>query len=233
MQGDGIDLLSLSAHKLYGPKGVGALYIRRKNPRVRLTAIFDGGAHERGFRSGTLNVPGIVATGMAWVNWPASTWSTNACASPPSAIALQSALQHRIENVLVNGDEKYRLPHVANLSFPGLDANALLNALPDIAVSSGSACTSASMAASHVLMAMGLGEDRAHTAIRFSLGRFTTIEDIDYTVARFVEVVPRLRAEASTADVTRTLAPAIDAKGQVALDVARSFFLKYRSFPYW
>ena len=108
---------------------------------------------------------------------------------------LQSALQHRVGNVIVNGDARYRLPHVANLSFPGVDANALLNALPDIAVSSGSACTSASMAASHVLMAMGLGEERSHTAIRFSLGRFTTIEEIDYAVNRFAEVVPRLREE--------------------------------------
>ncbi|HET6249966.1 MAG TPA: IscS subfamily cysteine desulfurase [Tepidisphaeraceae bacterium] len=197
VQADGIDLISLSAHKLYGPKGVGCLYIRRKEPRVRLTPIFDGGAHERGFRSGTLNVPGIVATGVA------CELANNEMVNERMRLTalrdrLQSSLKQRLADVLVNGDEKHRLPHVANLSFPGLDGNALLNALPDVAVSSGSACTSASMSASHVLMAMGLGQERAHTAIRFSLGRFTTFEEIDYVVSRFAEVVPKLRQESAT-----------------------------------
>jgi cysteine desulfurase len=194
VQNDGIDLLSLSSHKLYGPKGVGVLYVRKKNPRVRLTPLFDGGAHERGFRSGTLNVSGIVATGAACeiANHEMVNERMRLSALRDR---LQSALRQRLGDIFVNGDEKNRLPHMANLSFPGIDVNALLNALTDIAVSSGSACTSASMAASHVLMAMGLGPERAHTAIRFSLGRFTTLEEIDYTVNRFAEIVPGLRKE--------------------------------------
>ncbi|MDB5302298.1 MAG: IscS subfamily cysteine desulfurase [Phycisphaerales bacterium] len=194
VQADGIDLLSLSAHKLYGPKGVGALYVRKKNPRVRLTPLFDGGAHERGFRSGTLNVPGIVGLGLA-CELAAHELVNERLRLSALRDRLQSSLTHRVGPVVVNGDERNRLPHVANLSFPGLDGTSLLNALDDVAVSSGSACTSASLAASHVLMAMGLGDDLAHTAIRFSLGRFTTLEEIDYVVQKFAAVVPRLRNE--------------------------------------
>jgi cysteine desulfurase len=182
----------MSAHKLYGPKGVGALFVRRKNPRVRLNPLFDGGAHERGFRSGTLNVPGIVGTGTA-----CEIAGQEMVNERPRLSALrdrlQSGLGQKIRDMAINGDEKNRLPHVANISFPGVDGNALLCALNDIAVSSGSACTSASVAASHVLVAMKLGPDRAHSAIRFSLGRFTTIEEIDYVINRFDEVMQGLR----------------------------------------
>ncbi len=196
VQGDGIDLLSLSAHKLYGPKGVGVLYIRKKNPRVRLSPLFDGGAHERGFRSGTLNVPGIVAAGMT------CELANHEMVNERMRISalrdrLQSGLAQRVGNIVVNGDEKNRLPHVANISFPGVDGSSLLNALTDIAISSGSACTSASMAASHVLRAMSVSEELALSSIRFSLGRFTTLAEVDYVVRRFAEIVPRLRSEGS------------------------------------
>jgi len=192
---DGIDLLSASAHKLYGPKGAGFLYVRKKNPRVRLLPLLDGGGHERGFRSGTLNVPGIVGLGLA------CEIAGREMAGESSRLRalrdrLQAALRARVGPVVVNGDEQNRLPHVANISFPGVDGNSLLNALDDIAISSGSACTSASMAASHVLLAMGLGEALAHGSIRFSLGRFTTPEEIDFTIERFAAIIPRLREEA-------------------------------------
>ncbi len=194
VQADGIDLLSLSAHKLYGPKGAGVLYVRKKNPHVRLAPLFDGGAHERGYRSGTLNVPGIVGAGAA-CELAGHEMVNERLRLSALRDRLQSGLRQRIGNVQVNGDERYRLPHVANLSFPDVDGNSLLNALTDLAVSSGSACTSASMAASHVLLAMGLGEERAHSAIRFSLGRFTTIEEIDYAIDRFSRIVTDLRNE--------------------------------------
>jgi cysteine desulfurase len=194
VQADGIDLLSLSAHKLYGPKGAGALYVRKKNPRVRMAPLFDGGAHERGFRSGTLNVPGIVGLGMA-CEIAAHELVNERLRLSALRDRLQSSLKQRVGPVVMNGDERNRLPHVANLSFPGVDGTSLLNALDDVAVSSGSACTSASLAASHVLLAMGLGEARAHCAIRFSLGRFTTIEEIDYVAEKFAVIIPRLREE--------------------------------------
>lgn len=195
---DGIDLLSLSAHKLYGPKGVGALYIRRKNPRVRLTPLFDGGAHERGFRSGTLNVPGIVGAGLA-CELACGEMAGESLRLSALRDRLQSALSRQVGNIVVNGDENNRLPHVANLSFPGVDGPSLLNALPDIAISSGSACTSASLASSHVLRAMGRTEDLAQSAIRFSLGRFTTVEEIDYVIERFAKIIPMLRTDNAAA----------------------------------
>jgi cysteine desulfurase len=194
VQADGIGLLSLSAHKLYGPKGAGALYIRRKNPRVRLTPLIDGGAHERGFRSGTLNVPGIVGTGLA-CELARQEMANESLRLAALRDRLQSALQQRLGKITVNGDDQHRLPHVANLSFPGVEGSSLLNALTDIAVSSGSACTSASIAASHVLRAMGLTDELAQSAIRFSLGRFTTDEEIDYVIERFAQIIPTLRKE--------------------------------------
>jgi cysteine desulfurase len=190
---DFVDLLSLSAHKLYGPKGCGALFVRRKNPRVRLTAQFDGGGHERGFRSGTLNVPGIVGLGAA-------------CAVAREELAEEatrlSALRDKLEQsiarqvgaVFVNGEREHRLPGVTNLSFVEVDGDRLIAALSDLAVSSGSACTSASLEASYVLRAMGIADDLAHSAVRFSLGRSTTEEEVDYAVARVTEVVTRLRS---------------------------------------
>ena len=195
VQADGIDLLSLSAHKLYGPKGAGALYIRKKNPRVRLTCQNDGGGHERGFRSGTLNVPGIVGLGMA-CQIAGDEMVNERMRLSALRDRLESALAQRVGSITVNGPRIQRLPHVANISFPGVDGMALLNALDDIAVSSGSACTSASMQASHVLRAMGLSEEIAHCSLRFSLGRFTKVQDIDYTIEKFSRLIPALRAEA-------------------------------------
>jgi cysteine desulfurase len=194
VQADGIDLLSLSAHKLYGPKGVGVLYVRKKNPRVRLSPLLDGGGHERGFRSGTLNVPGIVGLGLACEIAEQELVNERMRLSALRD-RLESALSHRVGPIVVNGERSARLPHVANLSFPNVDGTSLLNALDDIAVSSGSACTSASLEASHVLRAMGLSEDLAHSAIRFSLGRFTTPQEIDYVIEKLTRVVPLLRAE--------------------------------------
>jgi cysteine desulfurase len=195
VQADGIDLLSLSAHKLYGPKGIGALYIRKKNPRVRLTAMLDGGGHERGFRSGTLNVPGIVGLGLA-CQIAGDEMVNERMRLSALRDRLESALAQRIDPIVINGPRTSRLPHVANISFPGVDGMALLNALDDIAVSSGSACTSASMQASHVLRAMGLSEEMAHCSLRFSLGRFTTVKEIDYAIEKLTRLIPSLRTQA-------------------------------------
>ncbi|RYE08010.1 MAG: IscS subfamily cysteine desulfurase, partial [Sphingobacteriales bacterium] len=169
---DGIDLLALSAHKMYGPKGVGALYVRRKGPRVKVTAQMDGGGHERGMRSGTLNVPGIVGLGKA---------CEIANAEMASEALRLSSLRDRLESALtvleesyVNGNTQYRLPHVANISFKYVEGEGLMMAMKDLAVSSGSACTSASLEPSYVLKSLGLSDDLAHSSIRFGLGRFTT-----------------------------------------------------------
>ena len=188
---DNIDLMSITAHKLYGPKGVGALYVRRKNPRVQLTAQMDGGGHERGMRSGTLNVPGIVGLGEA-------------CALAqrlmPEEMARHRALRDRlhaklatIEESYVNGGMESRLPHNLNMSFAYVEGESLLMGINDIAVSSGSACTSATLEPSYVLKALGLGDDLAHTSIRFGIGRFTTEEEIDYVANKMIEVVTKLR----------------------------------------
>ncbi|HXB93996.1 MAG TPA: IscS subfamily cysteine desulfurase [Puia sp.] len=192
---DGIDLLTLSAHKMYGPKGIGALYVRRRGPRVRLTAQMDGGGHERGMRSGTLNVPAIVGMGKA----------CELCGLEMGADALRmSALRDRLEEGLlriagatVNGSRRYRLPHTTNISFRGLDGEALLAALgKDIALSSGSACTSASMEPSYVLKALGLDDDLAHSSLRLGLGRWTTAEEVEYAIGRIGEAVAMLRERA-------------------------------------
>ncbi|RFZ84337.1 IscS subfamily cysteine desulfurase [Mucilaginibacter terrenus] len=188
---DGIDLLALSAHKMYGPKGVGALYVRRKGPRVKVTAQMDGGGHERGMRSGTLNVPGIVGLGKA-------------CEIANQEMAQEairlSALRDKLEQALsvleesyVNGNVQHRLPHVANISFKYVEGEGLMMAMKDLAVSSGSACTSASLEPSYVLKSLGLSDDLAHSSIRFGLGRFTTEEEVDYAVEVTKKAVTHLR----------------------------------------
>jgi cysteine desulfurase len=189
---DGIDLLAFTAHKMYGPKGVGALYVRRKNPRVKVTAQMDGGGHERGMRSGTLNVPGIVGLGKA----------CEICMNEMEAEGKRlGALRDKLENALlkieeayVNGHKQYRLPHVTNISFKYVEGEGMLMGFnKDIAVSSGSACTSASLEPSYVLKALGLGDDLAHSSIRFGLGRFTEEDQIDYTIEAVTKTVNKLR----------------------------------------
>lgn len=189
---DGIDILTFSGHKMYGPKGIGALYVRRKNPRVKVTAQMDGGGHERGMRSGTLNVPGIVGFGKA----------CELCMQEMDGEAVRlSALRDKLETALlqleeayVNGSRQHRLPHVANISFKYVEGEGLMMGFnKNIALSSGSACTSASLEPSYVLKALGLGDDLAHSSLRFGLGRFTTEEQIDYTIKHVSETVTKLR----------------------------------------
>ncbi len=189
---DGIDLMSFTAHKMYGPKGVGALYVRRKNPRVKVTAQMDGGGHERGMRSGTLNVPGIVGFGKA------CELAMNEMQQDAERL---SKLRNKLENALLsieeaylNGDKEHRLPHVSNISFKYVEGEGLLMGFnKNIALSSGSACTSASLEPSYVLKALGLGDDLAHSSLRFGLGRFTTEEQIDYTIEQVTNTVNKLR----------------------------------------
>ncbi|KQS32207.1 IscS subfamily cysteine desulfurase [Pedobacter sp. Leaf194] len=188
---DGIDLMAFSAHKMYGPKGVGALYVRRKNPRVKVTSQMDGGGHERGMRSGTLNVPGIVGLGKA----------CELCRLEMESEAVRlSALRDKLESTLnkmeesyVNGNTQHRLPHVANISFKYVEGEGLMMAMSDLAVSSGSACTSASLEPSYVLKSLGLSDDLAHSSIRYGLGRFTTEEDIDHAIEITQKAVNHLR----------------------------------------
>jgi len=189
---DNIDLMSLTAHKLYGPKGVGALYVRRKSPRVQLTAQMDGGGHERGMRSGTLNVPGIVGFGeaaaLAHREMPEESQRLRHLRDK-----LRNKLESELDEVFINGTMEHRLPHNLNISFAYVEGESLLMGINDVAVSSGSACTSATLEPSYVLKALGVGDDLAHTSIRFGLGRFTTEEEIDYVGNRVVEVVRKLR----------------------------------------
>jgi cysteine desulfurase len=187
-----LDLVSISAHKMYGPKGVGALYVRRKGPRVQLAAVIDGGGHERGMRSGTLNVPGIVGLGKA-------------CAicmeEMPQESARLSGLRDRLKNkimtgldeVYINGSMEHRLPQNLNISFAYVEGESLLMGINDVAVSSGSACTSATLEPSYVLKALGTGDDLAHSSIRFGLGRFNTEAEVDYVAERVIDTVQRLR----------------------------------------
>jgi cysteine desulfurase len=189
---DGIDIMAFTAHKMYGPKGVGALYVRRKNPRVKVTAQMDGGGHERGMRSGTLNVPGIVGLGKAcelcMLDMEADTKRISKMRDK-----LETALL-LLEEAYVNGSIEHRLPHVTNISFKHVEGEGLLMGFnKNIALSSGSACTSASLEPSYVLKALGLGDDLAHSSLRFGLGRFTTDEQIDYTVKAISETVIKLR----------------------------------------
>jgi cysteine desulfurase len=189
---DNIDLLSLTGHKIYGPKGAGALYVRRKSPRVQVTSQMDGGGHERGMRSGTLNVPGIVGLGEA-------------CALCNAEMAqeskrmsflrdkLKSKLESELDEVYVNGTMDSRLPNNLNISFAYVEGESLLMGINDVAVSSGSACTSATLEPSYVLKALGAGDDLAHSSIRFGLGRFNTEEEVDYVANKVIDVVKKLR----------------------------------------
>lgn len=189
---DNVDLLSISAHKMYGPKGVGALYVRRRNPRVQLTSQMDGGGHERGMRSGTLNVPGIVGLGEA-------------CAIAKAEMAeeskrmaylrdkLKDRLLAALDECYINGTMEHHLPNNLNISFAFVEGESLLMGINDVAVSSGSACTSATLEPSYVLKALGAGDDIAHSSIRFGLGRFNTEEEVDYVAAKVIDVVQKLR----------------------------------------
>ena len=189
---DNIDLMSFSGHKMYGPKGVGALYVRRKNPRVQLTAQMDGGGHERGFRSGTLNVPGIVGFGKAAELCRVEMNDEIAHASRLRD-RLKAKLLSELDESYINGTMEHRLPHNLNISFAYVEGESLLMGINDIAVSSGSACTSATLEPSYVLKALGAGDDLAHSSIRFGIGRFNTEEEIDYTAAKVIDVVRKLR----------------------------------------
>jgi len=189
---DGIDIMAFTAHKMYGPKGVGALYVRRKNPRVKVTAQLDGGGHERGMRSGTLNVPGIVGFGkaceLARLEMAADTERISKLRDK-----LENALK-QIDESYVNGNPAHRLPHVSNISFKYVEGEGLMMGFnKDIALSSGSACTSASLEPSYVLKALGLGDDLAHSSLRFGLGRYTTEEQIDFTIKAVTDTVLKLR----------------------------------------
>ncbi|MGH9346785.1 MAG: IscS subfamily cysteine desulfurase [Vicinamibacterales bacterium] len=186
------DLVSISAHKMYGPKGVGALYVRRRNPRVLLSEQISGGGHERGMRSGTLNVPGIVGLGKA----------AELCKAEMGADGerlrqlrdyLNEALHRNLDEIYINGSMDHRLPHNLNVSFAYVEGESLLMGINDVAVSSGSACTSASLEPSYVLKALGAGDDLAHSSIRFGLGRWTTKEEVDYVIDKLTNVVQRLR----------------------------------------
>ena len=187
----GVDLMALSAHKVFGPKGIGALYVRKKNPRVRLTPIIDGGGHERGMRSGTVNVPAAVGFGkaceLALQEMSQETkrlWTLNE--------RLRKGLME-LDYTHLNGHPTQRLPNILNISFEFVEGESILMGIHDIAVSSGSACTTATLEPSYVLIALGLGVELAHTSIRFSLGRFNTEEEVDYTIKRVVETIRRLR----------------------------------------
>jgi len=187
-----VDLLSISAHKMYGPKGVGALYVRRRNPRVLLAEQINGGGHERGMRSGTLNVPGIVGLGKA------SEICRNEMAAEAERLLalrerLNAGLHKNLDELYVNGSLEHRLPNNLNVSFAYVEGESLLMGINDVAVSSGSACTSASLEPSYVLKALGAGDDLAHSSIRFGLGRWTTEEEVDYVVEKLTTVVRRLR----------------------------------------
>jgi cysteine desulfurase len=189
---DGIDIMAFTAHKMYGPKGIGALYVRRKNPRVKVTAQMDGGGHERGMRSGTLNVPGIVGFGKA-CELARLEMAADAERLSKLRDKLEAALT-QIDESYVNGSTEHRLPHVANISFKYVEGEGLMMGFnKTIALSSGSACTSASLEPSYVLKALGLGDDLAHSSLRFGLGRFTTDEQIDYTIKAVSDTVLKLR----------------------------------------
>jgi cysteine desulfurase len=192
VQKDNIDVLSLSGHKIYGPKGVGALYVRRRNPRVQISEQINGGGHERGMRSGTLNVPGIVGLGKA-----CELCSQEMAAEATRETELREYLKNKLEKALdyvhVNGNMEHHLPGNLNMSFVYVEGESLLMGINDIAVSSGSACTSATLEPSYVLKALGLGDDVAHSSIRFGLGRFNTKAEVDYVSDKIIDVVSKLR----------------------------------------
>jgi cysteine desulfurase len=187
-----IDLMSITAHKLYGPKGVGALYVRRKNPRVQVSALIDGGGHERGMRSGTLNVPSIVGLGKACAI------ASEEMAAESKRLAglrerLKESIMSRLDETYINGSVEHRLPGNLNISFAYVEGESLLMGINDIAVSSGSACTSATLEPSYVLKALGAGDDLAHSSIRFGIGRFNTEAEVDYVADKVVSTVLKLR----------------------------------------
>jgi cysteine desulfurase len=189
----GVHLMAFTSHKMYGPKGVGALYVSRKNPRVKVTAQMDGGGHERGMRSGTLNVPGIVGFGKA-AEIAKAEMHQDAARLSKMRDRLQKAFQDNLEEIYVNGSSEHRMPHVTNISFKHVEGEGLMMTFnQNIALSSGSACTSASLEPSYVLVALGLGDDLAHSSLRFSLGRFTTEEDIDYVIEKVSAGVNHMR----------------------------------------
>ena len=192
VQDMGIDLMSFSAHKIYGPKGVGALYVRKKGPRVRIVPMIDGGGHERGMRSGTLPVPLIVGFGKAIELCEREIFAESKRLAAMRD-RLQSGITSQLEEVYLNGHPTQRLPHNLNLSFAYVEGESLLMGVKEIALSSGSACTSATLEPSYVLRALGVGSDLAHSSIRFGLGRFSTDEEVDYTVKRIIEIVTKLR----------------------------------------
>ncbi len=187
-----VDLMSISAHKMYGPKGVGALYVRRKNPRVQISAIIDGGGHERGMRSGTLNVPGIVGLGKA-CELAREEMTQETARLSGLRDRLKDRIMGRLDEVYINGSVEHRLPANLNISFAYVEGESLLMGINDVAVSSGSACTSATLEPSYVLKALGTGDDLAHSSIRFGIGRFNTEAEVDYVADRVCETVERLR----------------------------------------
>src|SRR3954468_6683360 len=187
-----IDVMSITAHKLYGPKGVGALYVRRKNPRVQISPIIDGGGHERGMRSGTLNVPGIVGLGKACAI-ALEDMPKESCHLAGLRNRLKDRIMGKLDEVYINGSMEHRLPGNLNISFAYVEGESLLMGINDIAVSSGSACTSATLEPSYVLKALGAGDDLAHSSIRFGLGRFNTEEEVDYVGNKVIDVVRKLR----------------------------------------
>jgi cysteine desulfurase len=189
---DNIDLMSISGHKIYGPKGVGALYVRRKNPRVQISAIIDGGGHERGMRSGTLNVPGIVGLGKA-CELARLEMAAEGKRLGELRDRLKDRIMSRLDETYINGSMEHRLPGNLNISFAYVEGESLLMGINDVAVSSGSACTSATLEPSYVLKALGTGDDLAHSSIRFGIGRFNTEAEIDYVADRVCETVERLR----------------------------------------
>ena len=202
---DQIDLMSFTAHKIYGPKGIGALYVRRK-PRLRLSPQMDGGGHERGMRSGTLNVPGIVGFGRACELCQAE-MNEEAARLRSLRDKLKDGILNRIADVSINGSLEHRLPHNLNVSFAHVDGESLLMGLNDIAVSSGSACTTDLPEPSHVLQALGVKNELAHSSLRFGLGRFNTEEEVDYAIDSVAEVVSRLRELSPHGPAARTLSP--------------------------
>jgi len=187
-----VDLVSISGHKIYGPKGVGALYVRRRNPRVLLAEQISGGGHERGMRSGTLNVPGIVGLGKA-AQLCQQDMEKDTARLRALRDRLNEQLHKNLDEIYINGSMEHRLPHNLNISFAYVEGESLLMGINDVAVSSGSACTSASLEPSYVLKALGAGDDLAHSSIRFGLGRWTTDEEVDYVVDKLTKVVRRLR----------------------------------------
>ncbi|MCP3917621.1 MAG: IscS subfamily cysteine desulfurase [bacterium] len=192
VEADHVDLLCLSGHKIYGPKGAGCLYVRRRSPRVRLVAQMDGGGHERGMRSGTLNVPGIVGLGAA-----CAVAEADLDKDREHSNALREAFEKKVlgslDHVVINGDVEHRLPGCSNLSFPYVEGESMIMGIKDLAVSSGSACTSASLEPSHVLQAMDVGDELAHSSIRFGFGRMTTSEQVDFAADQVIEAVKKLR----------------------------------------